>query len=111
MTNEEKFSSIGDSIFSKAHGMQKSVRKRRFVSLFGVSPSVCASMWAIIFKKLPADAKPKHLMWAALFLKVYATEHVNSILTGVDCKTFRKWVWIVLSVVSTQRLVRRSYLS
>ena len=105
---EDVFARIGDSIFSNAHGLSNTVRQRRFAALFGVSPSVCASTWAIIWKQLPDGSEPKHLIWALLFLKVYATEHVNCALTGVDCKTFRKWVWIFLRIIACCKLVSSS---
>ena len=103
----EVFSDIGDSIFARAHGMSRTVRQRRFKALFGITPPTCASAWAIISRSVPRGTKPVHLMWTALFLKVYAAEYINSALTGVDCKTFRKWMWSVLQVLSAQNLVRK----
>jgi hypothetical protein len=39
-------------------------------------------------------AMPKHLLWAALFLKTYEAEGVLAGMVGpVDEKTFSKWVW------------------
>ena len=80
------FSELGDEIFRKAHGLSRTVRQGRFRALFGVAPTVCAEAWELVHRKLPRNAHPKHLLWALLFLKVYATEHTNSILTGADEK-------------------------
>ena len=86
------FEEIGDQIFSRAHGLSFTTRIRRFSALFGVSPNVCAYVWAIIYKNLPNFTELDHLIWANLFLKIYATEFVNCVLTGPDCKAYRKWV-------------------
>ena len=53
--------------------------KRRFRSHFGTTPALCAYLWDRIDKlSLPAGAKWYHLLWALLFLKLYATEEVLS---------------------------------
>ncbi|KAG9399900.1 hypothetical protein AC1031_011321 [Aphanomyces cochlioides] len=69
---------------------------RRFKSMFGVSPSIASILWKDL-QPTPSDAKPCHLLWALLFLKVYATEHVHAALCQVDEKTFRKWTWIMIT--------------
>ena len=38
-------------------------------------------------------SKVKHLLWALLFLKVYATDTISAALAGCCECTFRKWVW------------------
>ncbi len=40
-----------------------------------------------------------------MFLKIYATEHVNLMITGADEKAFRKWVWLILEPLSCLNLV------
>lgn len=90
----------GDWIFRNAHGLSRVVRKRRFRALFGVSPEVMAETWSLLQSSRPPKSKPKHLLWALLFLKVYATENVNSTLTGADEKTFRKWSWTFVHLIS-----------
>ena len=52
--------------------------ERRFRGLFGTSPAICATVWSMLGASLPRGAAPSHLLWALLFLKNYATEHVNS---------------------------------
>jgi hypothetical protein len=43
-----------------------------------------------------SSARPRHLLWALVFLKVYASEDVHCCLVGyVDAKTYRKWAWWV----------------
>jgi hypothetical protein len=41
---------------------------------FGVGPRVTAIIWSKTTK--PDGAKPHHLLWTLLFLKVYASEEV-----------------------------------
>jgi len=99
------FAEIGDCIFSKAHGLCRTVRSRRFSALFGATPTVCAIAWSRIQPSAPVHSHPKHLMWALLFLKLYATEHVNSALVGVDEKTWRKWIWTIVPIISNFKVV------
>ena len=54
----------------------------------------------------PKGAKPSHLLWALMFLKLYAIEHVHASLAGCDDKTFRAWQWLCLRVLATLKLVR-----
>ena len=42
----------------------------------------------MIYEKLPIKAHRKYLLWALIFLKIYATEHVNSVRTNADEKLF-----------------------
>jgi hypothetical protein len=49
----------------------------------------------------PEKSKPKHLLWALYFLKVYPREGpVCSAIGGskgaINPKTMRKWVWLFL---------------
>lgn len=76
--------------------------KRRFRSHFGTTPALCAYLWDRIDKlSLPAGAKWYHLLWALLFLKLYATEEVLSgMVGGVDEKTYRRWTWEILRALS-----------
>ncbi len=47
----------------------------------------------------PKKSKPKHLLWALYFLKVYPREGpgcsaVGGSKSAIDPKTMRKWVWL-----------------
>ena len=64
---------------------------RLFRSLLGVSPLVCVDIWGTC--AWPHGTSPRHLMWALLFLKVYATEDVLCSMAGCCRATFRKWMW------------------
>jgi hypothetical protein len=71
---------------------------RLFRSLFGTSPDICAKLWTMLSpqtnKKIDYLARPKHLLWGLMLLKIYATEPVlSSLAGGCDVQTFRKWAW------------------
>lgn len=70
-----------------------------FRSLFGVSPRVCLNLWHQHIN-LPPKAKPKHLLWALLYLKVYGTEQALSGMVHVTRKTYRKWVRIMVGAIA-----------
>ena len=83
------FHYLDDLLFKRAHGLSRVVRRCRFSTRFR-SYSYC--MWACLGndrQKLPINALRKHLLLALIFLKIYVTGHVNSLLTNADQKTFR----------------------
>lgn len=79
---------------------------RRYKSLFGASPETCAYLWNLCKQNAPKNSEPKHFLWALLFLKIYATEHVNAAMVNADEGTFRKWSWTFVKVLSELKLVR-----
>jgi len=96
--DQEVFRRIGNEITGRRQreGLAKCTEKRRFHAFFGTTPFICSLLWALIQPRtcMPRGYEPKHLMWALLFLKVYATEPVHRRLAGCpDEKTFRKWAW------------------
>ena len=82
------------------------VSYRRFRAFFGVSPTVCVEAWLKLNGSLPEGARPVHLLWACMFLKVYATEEVHSSIAQVDAKTFRKWSWLLIRKLAELQMVR-----
>ena len=81
---------------SAAGGAVTRTEEDRFRSKFGTSPVICAALW----HKLEPEttmlqcARPMHLLWALMLMKIYATEAVLSVIAGgVDESTFRKWSW------------------
>jgi hypothetical protein len=71
-------------------------RKRRFRSFFGASSGVVAVIWNKIEQRGIEEpgAKPKHLLWALLFLKVYSTIEIHCSIVGwPSAKSFSKWSW------------------
>jgi hypothetical protein len=53
---------------------------RRFKAHFGTTPAICADIWTMINPRehVSAYAKPVHLLWGLLLIRVYATEEVLS---------------------------------
>lgn len=97
-------------ILRRGKGIRTNVFLRRFKALLGVTPLVCSVAWKKLSAKLPEKAKPRHLLWALLFLKVYATEHCNRALTGVDEKTFRLWSWRFVYLLASINIVSCNFL-
>lgn len=105
-----EFVLLSSSMLRRAAGLTVVDRSRRFRALFGVSPLVCQKIWELLeSSRLPAS-NPVHLLWALMFLKVYASEHVHACLAGVDEKTLRKWQWKYVRLISSLAQVRDAYL-
>jgi hypothetical protein len=78
-----------------------------FQSLFGCSPDITAEIWYRIAPQgehsLKRGAEPQHLLWALLFMKVYASDNVLcSIVGGVDSKTFSFWTRYFIKQISNK---------
>ena len=97
---------LGEMIIQKPGGGSEISKKRRFRSFFGVCPETCVILWKLLASFVPRMAIPHHLLWALLFLKTYATEHVNATIAQVDEKTFRKWSWKFVVLLSELQIVR-----
>lgn len=90
---------------TKRKQLSRETELRRFRALFGVAPHTCSSVWTRLQGVIPEGGSPVHLLWALLFLKVYATEHVNKGLTGANEKTFRKWSWTFVELMANMHVV------
>lgn len=102
--DEETFRRLGNEIMGRRNGRYAAqcTEKRRFHAFFGTTPFICALLWAMIepSRTLPRGYHPKHLLWALMFMKVYASEPVHRRLAGnPDEKTFRKWVWLFVHAI------------
>jgi hypothetical protein len=76
--------------------------RRFFKSAYGSSPEVCSHTWEYLnhYNVIPEKAVPKHLLWAMIFIKSYASEGFLSALVGTTEKTYRKWIWLMLQSIS-----------
>ena len=72
--------------------------------MFGVSRPIVAQIWLMTHEK-PQGTHVKHLLWALIFLKLYASESIHASLAGVDEKTFRKWSWVWIKTIATLEIV------
>ena len=71
--------------------------------MFNCSPIVVLELWNMIKSCVVFSGSPEiaHLLWALMFLKMYAKEATTSRLAGgVDEKTYRKWVWLFVSAIA-----------
>ena len=94
---------------NKRGGISKAQKEhRQFQSLFGCSPEIVAEIWYRIAPRggevsLRKGAEPCHLLWALLFMKVYANEDVLcSMVGGVDKKTFCFWTRYFIRIIATR---------
>jgi hypothetical protein len=86
----------------------------RFVSYFGSSPSVCATIWEDLQRDSTVDEarveqdkrKPKYFLMAMHFLKVYDTELRNEGPWKISRKHARKWIFFYLSKVQALKATK-----
>ena len=93
------------SILGKAKSFSSTWR-RRFVAHFGVDERICARLWESTTMQRPESAQPKHLLFSLLLLKIYRSENVLATMCRVDEKTFRKWAWRFVELISDLKYVR-----
>jgi len=83
-----------------------STEKRHFHEFFGAPIHVVEIAWELIKRDslLPEGGRPKHLLWALHFLKVYPKQSPGCSAVGVsagtvDPKTHQKWVWLFINAL------------
>ncbi len=101
----EKFVLLGAGLLRRAPALKISVLVRRFRALFGSNPQICSTLWGHLTRTHPEGGHPRYLLWALMFLKLYATEHNHTLIAGIYEKTFRKWSCLYLSPLAYLRLV------
>eukprot|EP00733_Pompholyxophrys_punicea_P002305 Pompholyxophrys_punicea_v1_NODE_1692_length_590_cov_1.358879.p1 type:complete len:127 gc:universal NODE_1692_length_590_cov_1.358879:147-527(+) len=78
--------------------------ERRFMSYFGVSLAMAVVIWKTLdeggFLQKFRRPQPKHLLWALMFLKVYAKETVHARMADCHENTLRAWVWKFVEAIS-----------
>ena len=90
--DEQVIKRIGEEILEKRTQSEKTL-DRTFNEFFGGGWSKIYIVWQLIVGcwDAPKDLHPKHLYWALLQIKLYATEGVLAKIAQVDAKTFCKW--------------------
>ena len=80
---------------------------RHFREFFGTSVLVVEKTWELLERDslIPEGSRPKHLLWAIHFMKVYPKQSpgcsaVGASIGAVDLKTHRKWVWAFIDAVT-----------
>ena len=99
--NHATFSEAGRWLIFRCDGYRR-MSRRKFKAYFGADPEICADIWQMINppEEVSRYARPMHLLWGLLLMKVYATEEVLSGIAGVTEKTFRKWAWKFIKEVA-----------
>lgn len=77
----------------------------QFIANYGVCPSICERVWNLLHVDSTVHYKPVHLLMGLYFLKVYASESVSCRMFHVTEKTYRKWLWVVVTKLSTLNVV------
>lgn len=82
---------------------------RNFRETFGCGAHTALTTWEMLVDAsfLPTNGCLHHLLWALMFMKVYAKEMTMCALAGaIDPGTWRKWTWIFIrAIVSLEPLV------
>ncbi len=80
---------------------------RHFREFFRTSLLVVEKTWELLERDslLPEGSRPKHLLWALHFMKVYPNQSPGCSAVGasagaVDPKTHCKWVWAFIDAVA-----------
>jgi hypothetical protein len=80
---------------------------RHFREFFGTSVLIVEKTWELLKRDslLPEGGRPKHLLWALYFMKVYPKQSPGCSAVGasagaVDPKTHRKWVWAFINTIA-----------
>lgn len=106
----ESFELLAPSVFGK----ERRLSDDRYRCLFGCSPLLCSKLWLLLESDDAAmqfGVKPKHLLWALLFLKLYLPFRASAPMVGCSEKTFQKWVWAVIETLShANGVVRDSHM-
>jgi hypothetical protein len=83
------------------------VEDRQLRSLFGAQKEIVKMVWDMLGEGSPHpnNSKPKHLLWALYFLKVYLREGprccaVGGLKGAINPKTMRKWMWLFLERIT-----------
>jgi len=80
-------------------------KDKRFKACFGASSTIVAELWnRIQARGIDSAARPKHLLWALVHLKVYSTEEIHCSIVGwPSTKTFAKWAWYFVELIAELR--------
>lgn len=105
MNNQRIFWKTGHKYIGHKLSLSYSLGLRRFKAFYGVSPHICNIIWNKLVNVRPNTSQPKHLLWCLHFLKQYDSENNNRAVFRVDEKTFRKWIWCFIQLLSDMEVV------
>ena len=106
MVTSELFFQLGAELYPILNnGNSVNLKKRRFITFFGASNEIIFNLWNLMCDNISDVRNPMYLMWTMMFIKQYNKESTYASICGCTEKTFRKWVWIYLKVISRLDLV------
>ena len=106
MTNAKGSRLLGLSLIGGVdHGRSAPLEAqiKTFVSLYGLNPLQTFMVWEMM--DIPANGRPKHLLWSLFLLRQYDCTPVLCHLFNVSPKTWRKWVWPFVEAIAALKVV------
>ncbi len=89
------------------HDAAGSTEIRAFCEIFGTSLPIVSMVWSMLWEEdvVPEGGRPKHLLWALHFPKVYPLQApgcaaVGGSASAVDAKTHKKWVRAFIDAIA-----------
>jgi len=75
---------------------------RRYSAHFGATIHMTYLLWCMldVENEGPHGATIMHLLWTLMFLKMYGTVDTLSTTAGVNCNTYRKWIWLLIPKIA-----------
>ena len=93
------FLRIAQSLVGGRHGWIDS-RERDFRAMFGISVGSAVFIWNLLhFDSIP-KLRPKHFLWGQMTLKLYTNQTVMASIAKATRKTFRKWAYRSIRILS-----------
>lgn len=88
--------------YANRRAIRNDTNFRRFKAYYGTTAGCCVSLWDCILPHIGHGGRHYQLLWALMFLRLYDSISVLSSIVEVDEKTFSKWTWKILSIISIQ---------
>jgi hypothetical protein len=98
---EEAMAKVAREILAMPNRNDKAEDKTFRGFFFGAPITIILDIWNRLELTLENPAKPKHLLWSLVFVKVYSIEEVHCRIVGwPDPKTYQKWSWYFLEKIA-----------
>lgn len=104
LLDADHFQLLGNQLIGRQKHVAARMAMERYRATFGCAPAVASMVWSMIVANtttLLPGAKPEHLLWALMFMKLHCSESVLAILCGgVHEQTIRKWCWYFIAKIA-----------
>ena len=105
------FTDAGSFYINGEQNKNRQVSQRIFRAHYRLDGEGCSDLWHKLTCHIKENdsqnevmfstCQPSHLLWALHYMYVYCSEEVCASFFGVTAKTFRKYVWAIMSFLST----------